>query len=409
MLTVTEQGWSKEQLCKLRFAQVEDLPLIAVNTSFHALFPYKTNLIACIDPVTAADVRATLYQASGAVELVLYMPIQGDTRQLLLRGTASSEKEIEGILLDITPVFQHAMRLQQKEQCYRQAMRASCSASFDADLHANTITYNGCPQYECLRELKTYNDFISAMCVNMIYPDDRTQFERMFALDTVVKAAHMGQQELQCEYRSPWPSQQWMQMTLNLVCLPNNTAAYAYARIINIDERKRGELILRRVAERDELTGLYNRRVLQARTDQILRSSLINGEQNVLIMMDLDDFKDVNDTYGHARGDETLISFAAALRVGFRKMDIVGRLGGDEFVVFMHDVENIEAAIARADRIREYGAAQCSIGLAVAPRDGVTFSQLYRKADIALYEAKRSGKGCVKVYDQTLEEIDYGI
>ena len=127
-------------------------------------------------------------------------------------------------------------------------------------------------------------------------------------------------------------------------------------------------------------------------------------------MMDVDSFKQINDAYGHAAGDELLVKVGVALKETFRAGDIVARVGGDEFVIFIAGVD--EAGVARQKaralqqrigqiRLEEHPDAACSvsIGIAACPRHGDTYAQLYAAADQAMYTAKRRGKRQFALFD----------
>lgn len=158
------------------------------------------------------------------------------------------------------------------------------------------------------------------------------------------------------------------------------------------------EIELRRQAQQDPLTGLYNRagvKLINARLEQISRG--------VLFMMDLDDFKSINDTYGHAAGDKLLTAIGHILTDTFRTDDIVARIGGDEFIAFLSGSDNRKLAEQKGqellDRVRTLRiegintVASVSIGAASAPTYGRTYEVLSAVADEVLYQVKNSGKG----------------
>jgi diguanylate cyclase (GGDEF)-like protein len=164
-------------------------------------------------------------------------------------------------------------------------------------------------------------------------------------------------------------------------------------------ERKRAEVRLARLALHDPLTGLPNRLLLDDRLDHALTRRRRTG-QVALFFIDLDGFKAVNDAHGHAAGDELLVQVAERLREGLRAGDTVARLGGDEFVVLCEDVNDVDATIALADRMAvrladpyalSVGPVRVSaaVGVAVAGDDDAP--SLLRRADAAMYAAKRSG------------------
>lgn len=148
----------------------------------------------------------------------------------------------------------------------------------------------------------------------------------------------------------------------------------------------------------DPLTGILHRGAAK----KMIESYLQNPHKNsVLMLFDLDNFKQINDTYGHQTGDDILIKFSTILKESFRSRDIVARLGGDEFIVFMKDA-SIEIVERRAKQIcalvknipSELGfELSASIGIALPEKsDSVEFEQIYFQADKALYNAKQNGK-----------------
>ncbi len=164
---------------------------------------------------------------------------------------------------------------------------------------------------------------------------------------------------------------------------------------------------LTRKAETDSLTKLFNK----GETRQRIEDSLSNSPEdcNALIIADIDNFKGVNDNLGHQFGDAVLIEISSKIKKLFRDSDIVGRVGGDEFMVFMHNIKNEEVLYDKAEELceafrhtftgqnNEYKISG-SIGIAINPRHGKTFQELYEVADIALYESKRKGKDCFTLY-----------
>lgn len=175
-------------------------------------------------------------------------------------------------------------------------------------------------------------------------------------------------------------------------------------------ERKRAQEDLRRQADSDALTGLPNRAVIQRRLDEVLRQGAPTG----LIFIDLDGFKLVNDSAGHEAGDGLLCEVARRLSEALVAPAFVGRWGGDEFVVVapnLHDeiqvkalgdaiLERCRQTVPMHNRLVAVGA---SLGVALAPRDGVDAATLLRRADAAMYKAKENGRNCVAFFEPTME------
>ena len=168
----------------------------------------------------------------------------------------------------------------------------------------------------------------------------------------------------------------------------------------NIDDEKRREIFMLDEMQKDSLTGLFNK----AATQQHVRSILQKEPESLFafIILDIDNFKRVNDRFGHAAGDKVLVEFSQTLREQFRDGDVMGRIGGDEFVVFLKipNKEILEKKLRDlTDTLHQNimtDAGECeisaSIGAAVSPDTGNDFETLYKKADKALYSTKKRGK-----------------
>lgn len=167
------------------------------------------------------------------------------------------------------------------------------------------------------------------------------------------------------------------------------------------------------LASYDHLTGLPNRMLFSELANSHLSRTRRSHAPFVMMFLDLDRFKLINDTLGHRIGDLLLQGVAQRLNESVRDADIVARLGGDEFVVLLTELESIDDAGRVANKlITEIGRPmqiethelemRPSIGIAVHPRDGLDLDALMRNADSAMYEAKRAGRGCFRFYDPSL-------
>ena len=166
-----------------------------------------------------------------------------------------------------------------------------------------------------------------------------------------------------------------------------------------------------RLAHQDPLTGIYNRIAAQDAIEKALTQP--TDTIHAMVMLDLDNFKEINDTHGHVYGDEMLIAVAEKLKSFFRKDDIAARFGGDEFAVFMTNIPSPELALGKCSQLcyelrsMRVGSnalpVSVSIGIAVSSQDSNTFDTLYKNADLALYEAKRGGRSRVSLFGVTKE------
>ena len=170
--------------------------------------------------------------------------------------------------------------------------------------------------------------------------------------------------------------------------------------------KQRDDARMERLATTDDLTGLLNRRAFFARADAARLLSLRQDQPITLLMLDIDHFKQLNDRFGHATGDEALVKFAATCNAGLREHDILGRLGGEEFALALPGT-GLDGALHAAERLRQAVVdttlltcgnsytMTVSIGVVVIERDEDLATALAR-ADHALYEAKRNGRNRVE-------------
>lgn len=170
-----------------------------------------------------------------------------------------------------------------------------------------------------------------------------------------------------------------------------------------------------RLALQDDLTGLPNRAAFRERFIDMAASAQRHGQLLIMLLLDLDDFKPVNDEFGHAAGDAVLQQVACRMRRAVRDTDFVARLGGDEFVVLLPDANTVAAGGAAADKLvaalaRPFRIADravlvgASVGVSVYPQDDTEFDALFRKADLALYRAKSEGRGVYRFYTVKMDE-----
>ena len=187
--------------------------------------------------------------------------------------------------------------------------------------------------------------------------------------------------------------------------------------VADVDSDQRASRALIKRAERDGLTGMLNKDTARQQVEQYLEQ--VGSQQKAaLLLVDLDEFKEINDRYGHMFGDAVLTRVAAALRGLFREKDILARIGGDEFMIFMRDIPDGELVERRCGMLLEtlralldYHVSDqnfgCSVGFALMPDHGVTYQTLFQRADRALYQAKGSGKNTFRRYEAADSAVEY--
>lgn len=179
--------------------------------------------------------------------------------------------------------------------------------------------------------------------------------------------------------------------------------------ILDITERKQAEKMYQQMALTDALTGLDNRLSMMSHLEHSLAITRRAGTSTALLLLDLDDFKDVNDNYGHPVGDALLKEVACRLKSVVRASDLVARLGGDEFAITLEQVADVSQSIHVAEKVIAQVAQPLqlegvhvnigvSIGIAFAPEHADSVEALMKYADISLYRAKGQGKNCYSIY-----------
>ena len=205
----------------------------------------------------------------------------------------------------------------------------------------------------------------------------------------------------------------WNDLRIDPVASADGDVSHFVAVINDVTEARHYERRLQHLAHHDPLTGLANRTLLQERLAAAVADSVRAGSQGALAFLDLDNFKHINDTFGHEAGDAILHAIAGRLRDNTRDDDTVARLGGDEFVLVIKDQPTLEQMADLVERIRTAVALPvsvagqeivpgASIGVAVFPRDGRTSDALMRAADAAMYHAKALGRGNAQFYSPQL-------
>lgn len=264
----------------------------------------------------------------------------------------------------------------------------------------DVLRYNG--SYDAFDGAKmTIDKFVEDINL-LVHPDDAPLCEKNFNMDFLNNEFLLGRTQVYFEARLKNNEEDYKWVSI-LITKENENAPgnYFLCLVQDIEERKRNESKLRLEAEKDPLTQLYNKVTTKSLIEECLENN--SSSQHALMVIDIDNFKTINDTRGHTIGDQILLAFTAELNKNFRETDIVGRAGGDEFVVLMKNVQSVAMICDKLQRLtssfKKYGIdngfpgrLSTSIGVALYNKDGKNYEELFKKADAALYEAKRNGK-----------------
>jgi len=260
------------------------------------------------------------------------------------------------------------------------------------DIHGSTL--QPCHTIELLRE--------AALDSIVDSEGDAAKFYRDFSSASLQAIYASGRNNLSFEYqrRLTNGTVHWVHNAVRFLIDVDSGHLCIMLTATDIDVQKQKEQRLIMAAKMDKMTMLLNRET----TMEYIRQTLSEEPEarHVLFMLDVDNFKHLNDTLGHQTGDEFLIALATELKKSFRETDIVGRVGGDEFFALMKDVSDLSLVTKKAQNLlttiqkvcAQYSTVSLSgsIGISSYPENGKTLEQLYDKADNALYLAKGKGK-----------------
>lgn len=253
--------------------------------------------------------------------------------------------------------------------------------------------------------IENYRDTVKSW--GILHPDDVPIF------DAYCDSMDHGDPHFQYDLRAitDYNTFAWLRYIGSTAYDDNGKPIKVVGKTLDITREKLDHADLVKKATLDPLTHLCNRGYTHELIENILKNSAPNAI-HLLYILDIDNFKEINDRWGHLYGDYILEAFATVVRGCFPSTDIFGRIGGDEFVLFCPSVANMDSVpdniahrlIARVRSIDTKNGSHISIsaGVAVYPKHGRTYDALYRCADIALYQAKHAGKNCYAIYSRTV-------
>lgn len=302
------------------------------------------------------------------------------------------------------------LALRESEERYALAAQGANDGIWDWELRANQIYYS--PRWKgMLGFLEEEIQNLPQEWLSRIHPDDLEKVKQALSAHVQGITTHF-----ECEYRLRHKdgSYRWVLARGLAVRQVDGKATRIAGSQTDITIRKATEARLRYDAFHDRLTGLANRSQLVDRIKSVMERARQHPEYRFAILfLDMDQFKNVNDRFGHPFGDKLLIQIGNQLRALLRPNDLVARLGGDEFVILLDDIRHNQVATSTAERIlasfrraievdnhRLY--TSTSIGVVIWAEEIQSPDDLLQAADIAMYAAKRAGKSCYKVFEPTM-------
>lgn len=328
----------------------------------------------------------------------------GSTSKYILRDENGKTIGVLGITKDITKEYLAKQRYQQEfgylfelpadtyAVCYIDVDDWRIITQRRQNIHDGTI-----------QECQTVEEMVEYALESIVDVDsDAAAFYRNFTAERLYEIYSSGRRAVSFKYQRKISdgSSRWIRSKLDFLADVDSGHLCVMLSAKDIDKTECEQQKLAEAAKLDLMTMLLNHESSMESIKSVLEHE--SGSQHALFMIDIDNFKALNDTLGHKAGDEFLIALSKELKNNFRESDILGRIGGDEFFVLMRNVTEQKRVRQKADEIlgiiqnvaSKYLQVDLSgsVGISMYPKNGTTLDELYSKSDEALYEAKRTGK-----------------
>ena len=334
-----------------------------------------------------------------------------DTIRLIIG--ADGQEYIARNLTDITHTKQTETQLREQLSRYEIILAQTENVLFEWNIEKDTVKFSN--TWEKIFGFKPIDSHVRAAFTDGSYfhPDD------VPLIADGIRSIYNGSDYEMVEVRivAPRGRYLWCRFRASAIREKDGTLQKIVGIIINIDSEKKAERALQDKAERDSLTKLLNKDAGRRQAEEYIEG--FNGKANcALLIIDLDNFKQVNDNFGHLFGDAVLTKAAKEIKKLFRNQDIIARIGGDEFMVLMRGTSDKALVQSRCARLvtifhsifQDQGhklPLSCSIGVALAPEHGGSYVELFRHADEALYRAKNLGKNNFTFYDPRTAAMEW--
>lgn len=291
------------------------------------------------------------------------------------------------------------------EKCFRLLAEQTNKAIFEWDYESSDVRYLSDFARLFGNFTRTYNSVEQVLAEKIIHQSD---LEAVGLLHEAVSQAK-SVSNIKLRIADQDGCYHWCEISLAVVKKQNGKPYKAVGFLENVDEKVKAEELLRKKSETDQLTGIYNK----VTTEYLIRETLSDPtsaqNKHALMIIDIDNYKDVNDRLGHLYGDIVLAQLSGSLQTIIGTEDILGRLGGDEFFVLVKNYPSIDRLHQKAEQVCEAlrktyyegdasASISASIGISLFPEQGTAFEQLYKAADIALYHVKAGGKDGYRIY-----------
>ena len=409
----------------VHFTLEEDGRILYASNGFYELLGYekisakaehKFTLLDFIDPRDAhilEDIKTQIDQDFIRCD-VRMITREGNVLHLLMNGNSAVGKDgrhtLSVVFLDMTEQKRMQELILLEGERYRIATELSKDVLFEYHIKSDVMILS-----EKFRELFGHNALIQCFCTDCqqrrscIHPDDWGIYLEL------CEELLEGKSIIETEFRIKDRLGEfiWCQLMGKTIYDDDKLPVRVIGKIVNIDTQKRELEALEYKATRDPLTGVYNKEITIKKIDKFITGN--KTSMHMLMFIDFDDFKRINDTYGHLQGDKVLTYAIGRIKDIFSDGEIIGRIGGDEFVVFVGNIVNVSEVLEKAKQLTEalntiYDfdihniPISGSIGVATYPEDGLYYEQLMDRADKALYRVKEQGKKGFMLYSSVMKE-----
>lgn len=296
---------------------------------------------------------------------------------------------------------------EEKQETFRKATEQLYDSIYEWDITRNRAGNASTERFiESLNVPKDtpFDKALELIAEKQIKEEFRQGYIETFKPENVLYEFENGNNHLRYDFQitSDGVNYFWLRIDAHIFNTAEDGSIRMFTYRKNIDAQMKKELM----GQMDEMTGIYTKTVTTRCVEKLLLRD--SGKKYAFYIFDIDSFKNINDSFGHAFGDKVIIRFVDTIKSYFDEADIIGRIGGDEFVVFAEiedekEAESKAAQISRAlDTTFSFDSVSCkmssSIGVAISPRDGKDFDTLYKNADAALYQTKKRGKNSYTIF-----------
>lgn len=415
-------------VAKIKFN--EDLILLYANDAFYHILGYgASEMSQVLENKTAllihsADMASTLAELKNQANYSTNINIDyriihktGEVRWIHLDAFFSEMAEnvpvYQCIFTDITDFQKSLQQSEMEKERYRIISEISDDILFEYDIKEGTLTasqafinfYGLDPVIPNFKETILKN--------HLVHHSDMEIFKQL------CEDMDAGESKILHELRFRLSSDRfiWYQIQGTALTDKRGDPIKIIGKAVNIELQKQETESLTKKSQLDSLTGIYNKMVTGQFIDEYLKRENDKSSQSAFFIIDLDNFKGINDNLGHIFGDSVLVHISEKIKGSIRNTDIFGRIGGDEFVILLKDIRVRDYVVHKAEEIRsvflnaytgenhDYKISG-SIGISLFPDDGNSYEELYKKADIALYKAKKGGKDRYEFYTAANDGTD---